>query len=125
MRSTLLILLSLFFTSSVYARQYMQCSGSEWNNYVINLDGDNSTFFHTTGVHLPGEERTLLPLRLAEQNKTHHKFVAPNAESKFVLLIKNDDIGVDRNRVIVQVQQASTGVIPDNVLRCFSVIYQD
>ena len=118
-------ILGLCISSSVYARQYIQCAGAGSDNYVINLNGENSTFFHTTGVHIPGEERTLMPLELFEQNETHHLFVAYHEQAKYVLSIANDDIDVAKERLFVKLQSSPGGSIPDRELRCFSAIYDD
>jgi len=61
------LIIALFTLSTIAsARQYIQCAHpNSWDRAVINLNGDQSTYFMTTGVHDPDEIRVLKTLELS------------------------------------------------------------
>jgi hypothetical protein len=65
-----LFVLFIFFSAPLMARQYIQCHERANNQrVVINLDGENSTFFITAGVHVPPTRDDIKRLFFVEDSK--------------------------------------------------------
>ena len=121
-------LLALLITlSTAHARQYIQCADSQsWDRTVINLNGDESTLFMTTGVHDTDALNILKPLKLVEITGTHHYFGTDGVIQEFIEL-KNEDFGRASQyfEVNFTIKNMNSGESRTKTLGCFSSIYND
>ena len=122
-----LLLALLLLNTTAYGRQYIQCADSNsWDRIVINLDGENSTLFMTTGVHDPDAQNTLKPLKLVEITDTHHYFQT-EGEIQESIELSNADFGRASQYFQVHVTRTlvASGESKSKQLGCFSSIYDD
>lgn len=93
---TFLVLLSIFslgLSLQAQARQYIQCAHAHsYDRMVINLDGDQSTLFLTTGVHDPNELRILKDLFLVEAGDDFHVYATNEGPVKEEIIIEKQYI---------------------------------
>lgn len=84
-----LIALSLF--TFTHARQYIQCAHPHtWDRMVINLDGEQSKLFLTTGVHQPDEMRVVKKLSLQTSGEDFSIFVTNEGPVIDEVMIQNE-----------------------------------
>ena len=123
---SLVLLLALAFSSQVFARQYMQCADEHtWNRAVINLDGENSTFFLTNGVHLPDERRLLKKITFEEEVDDLHIYRIEDKNNEVKIEIPSDVIGTFNNNftIILRGKKNNSKYSYVSEMRCFSAIY--
>jgi hypothetical protein len=107
------------------ARQYIQCAVSDsFDRAVINLDGENSTLFMTTGVHDPNEIRVLKKLRLDEVTTTHHFYISHDQNSTETLMIPNEIIGEYASSFVVNFNHERNDYQFSRDMYCYSAIYE-
>tara|TARA_B100001971_G_C18268046_1_gene596747 strand:- start:195625 stop:195999 length:375 start_codon:yes stop_codon:yes gene_type:complete len=88
-----LITLLILITNISFARQYIQCAHSNsYDRMVINLDGDASTLFLTTGVHDPNELRVLKDLFLVSSGDDFYHYETRDGLVKEEIIIKSEYI---------------------------------
>lgn len=124
----LVIFSVVFCTSFAEARQYIQCSqvdSDSTDRTVINLDGDRSTLFMTTGADDPDELRILKSIQLISSDTNETIFQSSDAYSIETVKIPTEFIGQASNRVTASLSlQAVDGSIRADVdMLCFSAIY--
>lgn len=92
-RQFILVLgLLLLVALNAEARTYIQCAGTADDRTVINLDGENSTLFMTTGLADPDEIRVLKELIFLQESDAGVEYVTAD-ETLHVLVPKH---AVDR-----------------------------
>lgn len=123
-----IFLISLLLSSSVFARQYIQCGDrNSWDGAVINLDEDNSTLFMTNGVHLPDEDRVemLKDLFFDSKDQTHSTFITNQGKIKDYVKVPNNKLGKYSSsfEVIMGHLNTENNYSYERVMYCFSAIY--
>jgi hypothetical protein len=93
---------------------------------VINLNGDESTLFMTTGVHDPDALNILKPLKLVDMTSTHHVFET-EGEIKEQIALLNEDFGRASQyfSVLMTLINTNSGESKSREMGCFSSIYED
>lgn len=126
---SLIILFSITLSTSVFARQYIQCGDTtSWDGVVINLNDTQSTLFMTNGVHLPDEDRLDFLKDLFYQGNTEtHAVFNTEGEVKEVVSVPLEVIGKFSSsfEVIFDHIRQSDGYSYQRVMYCFSAIYKD
>ena len=124
-----LIILAVFVTGSyAHARQYIQCSSTNphsWDAAVVNLDGNKSTLFMTTGVHDPDELRELKDLTFVSADASHTIYRASNEISIETVILPTEIIGKASNSfpVSLEFESADRGLKMTSDMICFSALY--
>ncbi len=91
-RQLILVLsLLLLVALNAEARTYIQCAGTANDRAVVNLDGDKSTLFMTTGVDDPNEIRILKKIKLHLENESRTEFMSEDEE--LLISVPNKAIG--------------------------------
>ncbi len=73
---SLLLLVAL----NAEARTYIQCAGSASDRAVVNVDGENSTLFMTSGVDDPNEIRVLKKIKQHLETESDIEFLSEDEE---------------------------------------------
>lgn len=116
----------MIFSLTVEARQYIQCSNpNTWERFVINLDGDESTFFATNGVHLPDEQRILKDLFFERSDNDFTYFVTSSSATKETIIISNDYLNRALSYFVLDLVIRFNTSHEEKIftLNCFSSIY--
>ena len=113
----LLILVAL----NAEARTYIQCSGQASDRTVVNINGEASTLFMTTGVGDPDEVRVLKNLRLHNETETTFEYLTTDEEIQ--VTVPKNVVGTITNGF----QVILTFIEPDfdYILSCFSNVFND
>jgi hypothetical protein len=127
----LLVLSCSFIQLDASARQYIQCALPDtWDRAVINLDGENSTFFMTNGVHLPDEIRVLKGIELLSEDSEHTVYQTRQEDNQRYgirekISIPSPFINIPANSFDVEltIQRESDGYSQRLTLDCFSALY--
>ncbi len=102
------LLIALLLSTAASARQYIQCADSNsWDRTVINLDGENSTLFMTTGVHDPDELRILKDLDFVGTDESFTTYKTAGVIEETVV-IPNESIGVASSYFEVEITLKNT-----------------
>lgn len=126
-----LLLITLLFSSLSWAntqRQYIQCADfNSFDRYVINLDGENSTFFYTNGVHLPDSDqiRFLHDLNFVESNNETFLYSVELPSSNLQILVPASEInGVSQAfEVKLNFINDSNTIFKQIIVSCFSSLH--
>ncbi len=124
----ILVVLGLLLSVSVSARQYIQCSEADsysTNGFVINLNGDDSTYFATNGVHLPDEHRILKDLFFVGVNDEVHTYETKEGPIRELINIPTEFIGKATSYLPVELvlTRLSDNYTRSFELSCFSSVY--
>lgn len=120
-----ILLITLLITTAASARQYIQCSDmNSWDRTVINLDGEESTLFMTTGLQDPDELRVLKELNFVAEDEfvTTYK---TDGQIEEIVTIPNEFIGVATSYLEVEItlRNIQSNHEVTKSLGCFSSIY--
>jgi hypothetical protein len=116
----------MLVSSSAFARQYIQCAHNDsWDRAVINLNGDKSTLFMTTGVHQDDEVRVLKKLFFVGNNGQDATFETRESEVKEVVHVPSNVIGKYSNSFVVVMEMSSANQNAKFAMSCFSSIYDN
>lgn len=124
---TLFLFFILCLSPSLFARQYIQCADDQnFDRFVINLDGENSTLFSTSGVHLPQEDYRLEKIFFEGQDQDFHVY-ATRSQDKQTVYIPGHIIGINSQLFYVNlIEQLANQKLPfSRQLACFSALYED
>lgn len=121
-----LALALLLIAGTAQARQYIQCAHYDtWDRAVINLNGDKSTLFMTSGVHNPDETRVLKKLYFVSNDGRFAAFETRQGEVKEVVYIPSSHIGIASQAFEVTMEMSSPSHKTSFEMGCFSAIYED
>ena len=121
-----ILILLITLSTLAFGRQYIQCAHSNtWDRTVINLDGDQSTLFLTTGVHDPNELRILKDLYLQSKGDDFTVFETRDGLIKEEVEIENQylDRALDYFPVTFSMTKVDSGYSQTFELGCFSSIH--
>lgn len=120
---TTLLALALTFSSSVFARQYIQCNSKDIYSTdvgVVNLTSSSGgTLFISSGMQNPEDERTLVHIEFDKKEKGKHIYKIVEVDG--FLTIPSELVGKKSDYVSVDLTFNSTYV----EFSCFSRIYND
>jgi hypothetical protein len=123
----LLFVLIALTAATAHARQYIQCSDAQsWDRMVINLDGDDSTLFMTTGLQDPDALNILKPLKLVDVTSSHH-FFKTEGDIQELIQITSSDLGVASQYfdIMITYTNVISGQTSTKQMGCFSSLYLD
>jgi len=94
------------FSSSVFARQYIQCSSTDYSTtdvMVVNLQTENGgTLFISSGMQNDESERLLMKLAFdKKENGKHIYSVVHEGKVRGEIHLDSDQVGVNSNMVMV------------------------
>lgn len=121
----LIVLLFVILNTSAFARQYIQCAHeNSWDRMVINLDGDQSTLFMTSGVHLPDAVNVLKVLNFIDADQNNH-YYETTGDVYEEIIISNDFINkaLSNFEVIIKIIDTKSNYQREAKVSCFSSIY--
>ena len=121
---TLFFLLALSLSTSVFARQYIQCAvvGESTDVAVVNLQTeDGGTLFLSSGMQNPEDERILVNIKFQMIEGTNHIYKVINENGEGSIEIPSSAIGKSRNDLMIDL--VFSGLTFQ--YSCFSRIYND
>lgn len=121
---TLFFLLALSLSTSVFARQYIQCAvvGESTDVAVVNLQTeDGGTLFLSSGMQNPEDERILVNIKFEIIDGTNHIYKVINENGEGSIEIPSSAIGKSRNDLMIDL--VFSGLTFQ--YSCFSRIYND
>ena len=121
---TLFFLLALSLSTSVFARQYIQCAvvGESTDVAVVNLQTeDGGTLFLSSGMQNPEDERILVNIKFQMIEGTNHIYKVINENGEGSIAIPSSAIGKSRNDLMIDL--VFSGLTFQ--YSCFSRIYND
>ena len=121
---TLFFLLALSLSTSVLARQYIQCAvvGESTDVAVVNLQTeDGGTLFLSSGMQNPEDERILVNITFQMIEGTNHIYKVINENGEGSIAIPSSAIGKSRNDLMIDL--VFSGLTFQ--YSCFSRIYND
>lgn len=124
MKTTLVALL-LTFSSTVFARQYIQCSTMDSNStdvMVVNLQTEQGgTLFISSGMQNDESERLLVNIEFDKIEKKHHVYKVVGEAGEGFVKVPSEAIGKSSNFVMVDLSFNSYYF----TFSCFARIYND
>lgn len=114
---SLLLLVAL----NAEARTYIQCSGQATDRAVVNINGDASTLFMTSGIGDPDEIRILKNLRL--QNETATSFEYLTTDEEILVTVPKHVVGTILNGFEVVLTFVESDY--DYSMSCYSNVFND
>lgn len=118
------LLFVVFFSSQVFARQYIQCSSLDMNTtdvMVVNLKTEQEgTLFISSGMQNPEDERLLVGIKFSKISDGNHVYNIQGDIPGFVV-IPSHAIGKSSNSLDVDLNFNGMEI---NFL-CFARIYND
>ena len=121
---TLFFLLALSLSTSVFARQYIQCAvvGESTDVAVVNLQTeDGGTLFLSSGMQNPEDERILVNIKFQMIEGTNHIYKVINENGEGSIAIPSSAIGKSRNDLMIDL--VFSGLTFQ--YSCFARIYND
>lgn len=121
---TLFFLLALSLSTSVLARQYIQCAvvGESTDVAVVNLQTeDGGTLFLSSGMQNPEDERILVNIKFQMIEGTNHIYKVINENGEGSIAIPSSAIGKSRNDLMIDLVFSGLKF----QYSCFSRIYND
>ncbi len=121
---TLFFILALSLSTSVFARQYIQCSvvGESTDVAVVNLQTeDGGTLFLSSGMQNPEDERILVNIKFQMIEGTNHIYKVINENGEGSIAIPSEAIGKSRNDLMINLVFSGLKF----QYSCFSRIYND
>ena len=121
---TLFFLLALSLSTSVFARQYIQCAvvGESTDVAVVNLQTeDGGTLFLSSGMQNPEDERILVNIKFQMIDGTNHVYKVINENGEGSIEIPSSAIGKSRNDLMIDLVFSGLKF----QYSCFSRIYND
>ena len=121
---TLFFLLALSLSTSVFARQYIQCAvvGESTDVAVVNLQTeDGGTLFLSSGMQNPEDERILVNIKFQMIDGTNHIYKVINENGEGSIAIPSSAIGKSRNDLMIDLVFSGLKF----QYSCFSRIYND
>lgn len=121
---TLFFLLALSLSTSVFARQYIQCAviGESTDVAVVNLQTeDGGTLFLSSGMQNPEDERILVNIKFHMIDGTNHIYKVVNENGEGSIEIPSSAIGKSRNDLMIDLVFSGLKF----QYSCFSRIYND
>jgi hypothetical protein len=124
----LIMYVLLVSASFAQARQYIQCSDvnpKSTDGTVINLDGDKSTLFMTTGVDDPDEMRILKSIKFLSADKKQTIYQSRDGHSIETVTLPSEIIGKTSNKFFAELdlQAVDESLRMSAKMICFSAIY--
>jgi hypothetical protein len=123
MKTYLVALLVFAFSTSAFARQYIQCStmGSS-DVMVVNLQTEEGgTLFISSGMENPEDERTLVKIQFDKLENGKHFYRVINENNTGSVAIPSELIGKSANSLFVDLIFSGYSF----QFSCFSRIYND
>lgn len=113
----------LVFSSTAFARQYIQCSSSETSDVmVVNLQTDNGgTLFISSGMQNPEDERVLVDIAFAEKKNGKHYYKVIDDMAQGSVSVPSNLIG--KATSYLPVELVFNGY--NASFSCFASIYND
>ena len=121
---TLFFLFALSLSTSVFARQYIQCAvvGESTDVAVVNLQTeDGGTLFLSSGMQNPEDERILVNIKFQMIEGTNHIYKVINENGEGSIAIPSSAIGKSRNDLMIDLVFSGLKF----QYSCFSRIYND
>lgn len=121
---TLFFLFALSLSTSVFARQYIQCAvvGESTDVAVVNLQTeDGGTLFLSSGMQNPEDERILVNIKFQMIDGTNHIYKVINENGEGSIEIPSSAIGKSRNDLMIDLVFSGLKF----QYSCFSRIYND
>ena len=121
---TLFFLLALSLSTSVFARQYIQCAvmGESTDVAVVNLQTeDGGTLFLSSGMQNPEDERILVNIKFHMIEGANHIYNVINENGEGSIAIPSSAIGKSRNDLMIDLVFSGLKF----QYSCFSRIYND
>lgn len=118
----------ILFSFSAFSRQYIQCQVVDsWDGAIINLDGEDSTLFLTTGVHLPDEIRVLKNLAYDSEDEKFVTYVTNEGPTKDSVSIPKSILGKHAQNFSVYFNHSNAEMDIEfgREMICFSAIYEN
>lgn len=103
------------------ARTYIQCAGTANDRVVVNLNGNASTLFMTTGVGDPDEVRVLKNIRELRSSEKFVEYVTTDDE--ILVTVPRKAVGSIINGFEVILSFVDSDY--DYSLSCFSNVFED
>lgn len=120
-----LIALSLLASTSVFARQYIQCSIADTHStdvMVVNLQTEEGgTLFLSSGMQNPEDERVLVKIEFDRIEKNKHFFKVVGEVGKGEVAVPSNVIGKSSDFFMVDLSFAEYSF----EYSCFARIYND
>lgn len=106
MKNLFVALTIALFSSSVFARQYIQCSSMDYSTtdvMVVNLQTENGgTLFISSGMQNDESERLLMKLAFNKQENGKHVYdVIHQGKVAGLIQLKSEQVGVKSDFLIV------------------------
>ena len=121
---TLFFLFALSLSTSVFARQYIQCAvmGDSTDVAVVNLQTeDGGTLFLSSGMQNPEDERILVNIKFQSIEGASHIYKVINENGEGSIEIPSSAIGKSRNDLMIDLVFSGLKF----QYSCFSRIYND
>lgn len=122
---SLILLVAVVFSSTAFARQYMQCNSIDMNTTdvaVVNLTTVNGgTLFISSGMQNPEDERILFNIALSDVEEGKHIYGITNSEANGFVVIDSAIIGKSTNYTVVDLNLNGYQI----TYSCFARIYND
>lgn len=125
MKNLLIAFAVVLFSSSAFARQYVQCSSKDHSTtdvMVVNLQTENGgTLFISSGMQNDESERLLMKLEFAKKENGKHFYNIVHDTATGYITMKSNDVGISSNFVTVDLYFGSYHF----EYSCFARIYND
>ena len=122
---TMFALLVLMISTSVFARQYIQCSSNDMNTtdvMVVNLQTPKAgTLFLSSGLQNPDDERILVKIAFDRVEKDAYIYKVVDEVGTGYVAVPSNSLGKNSNYLTVLLQFASAKI----QFSCFSRMYND
>lgn len=103
------------------ARTYIQCAGAASDRVVVNVNGDASTLFMTSGIGDPDEVRVLKNIKELRKNQTHTEFITLDDE----ILVTVPNHAIERIVNGFEVALSFLDSDYDYQMSCYSNVFKD
>jgi hypothetical protein len=120
----LFFILTLLLSTSVFARQYIQCAvvGESTDVAVVNLQTeDGGTLFLSSGMQNPEDERILVNIKFQMIDGTNHIYKVINENGEGSIAIPSSAIGKSLNDLMIDLIFSGLKF----QYSCFSRIYNE
>lgn len=113
--------LLLLVALNAEARTYIQCSGQSTDRAVVNIDGEDSSLFMTSGIGDPDEVRVLKKMRLHNQTESSFEYITTDED--ILVTVPKHVVGTILNgfEVVLTFVEAEY----DYALFCYSNVFND
>lgn len=121
------IALLLLVSQSVFARTYIQCNSTDFDDLymIINLSKSRNTMFVTQGMQNPLPNNVVRKLYFLEENETHHVYRSSDEGNQmFLVEIPNDAVEIRNNNFNVTATPYGEGEQGLN-FSCFNNLFDE